>query len=78
MNKGTLPRLEIYASLAAVALLLAMAGYGVVSALSDRLDPQVRACIAHAMQNAAASGRPMAHVNAVKLCKHLQSVGALH
>ena len=78
MKKGTLARLEIYASLAVVALLLAMAGYGLVSAFSDRLDPAVRACIDHATRNAAASGRPMSRRDAVALCKHLDSLGTLH
>ncbi len=43
MKKGTLARIEIYASLLVVAILLTLAGYDMVSALSDRLDPQVRA-----------------------------------
>ena len=47
MRKGTLARVEIYAGLAAVAVMIALAGYSLVSALSERLDPKVRACIEH-------------------------------
>jgi hypothetical protein len=77
MRKGTLARLEIYVSLAVVALLLAMAGYGLVSALADRLDPKVRACVERSMQSAVNTGRPADRDYAVKLCKHLQEIGAL-
>jgi hypothetical protein len=78
MRKGTLARLEINASLVLVALLLAVVGYGVVSALSDRLDPKVRTCVARSQQAAADAGRPQTRDTAVKLCKHLQEIGALH
>jgi len=77
MRKGTLARLEIFASLAVVALLLVMAGYGLVSALADRLDPKVRACVEHSMQTAANSGKPVERDYAVRLCKHLEEIGAL-
>jgi len=77
MRKGTLARLEIYLSLAVVALLLVMAGYSLVSALADRLDPKVRACVQHGMQNAANAGKPVDRGYAVKLCRHLEEIGAL-
>ncbi len=77
MRKGTLARLEIFLSLAVVALLLAMAGYGLVSALADRLDPKVRACVERSLQNAANSGKPADRGYAVQLCKHLEEIGAL-
>jgi hypothetical protein len=50
----------------------------VVSALSDRLDPKVRTCVARSQQAAADAGRPQTRDTAVKLCKHLQEIGALH
>ena len=77
MKKGALARIEIYASLVVVALLLVLAGYGLVAAFADQLDPRVRACVERAMQNAAVTGRPMTRENAVKLCRHLESIGAL-
>lgn len=77
MRKGTLARLEIYVSLAVVAVLLLAAGYGLVSALSDRLDPKVRLCVQRSMAAAAREGRVQARGDAVKLCKHLEEIGAL-
>jgi len=77
MRKGTLARLEIFASLAVVALLLVTAGYGLVSALADRLDPKVRACVERSLQNAANAGTPADRDYAVRLCKHLEEIGAL-
>jgi hypothetical protein len=35
--------IEIYAGLVAIAAVIALAGYGLVSALADRLDPKLRA-----------------------------------
>jgi hypothetical protein len=78
MRKRTLARLEMNVSLAVVALLLAAAGYGVVSALADRLDPWVRACVARSEQTAADAGTPQSRQTAAKLCKHLEEIGALH
>ncbi|MEI9988921.1 MAG: hypothetical protein WDM86_02680 [Rhizomicrobium sp.] len=77
MRKGTLARVEIFLSLAAVAVLLVMAGYGLVSALADRLDPKVRACVERSLQTAANSGKPPDRGYAIKLCKHLEEIGAL-
>ncbi|MEJ0024681.1 MAG: hypothetical protein WDN01_01530 [Rhizomicrobium sp.] len=77
MRKGTLARLEIFVSLAVVALLLVLAGYGLVSALADRLDPKVRACVERSLQTAANGGRPADRGYAVRLCKHLEEIGAL-
>ncbi len=77
MRKGTLARLEIFASLAVVAVLLAMAGYGLVSTLADRLDPKVRACVERSLQTGASTGRPPDRPDAVRLCKHLEEIGAL-
>ena len=73
IRKGTLARLEIYLSLAAVALLLVAAGYSLVQALADRLDPKVRACVARSLEADPSRSR----ADAVKLCKHLQAIGAL-
>ena len=77
MKKATLARLEIYVSLALAGFLLVLAGYALVAQFADRLDPKVRACVEHAMQNASLSGQPMARLDAVKLCKHLESIDAL-
>jgi len=77
MRKGTLARLEIFASLAVVALALAMAGYGLVSALADRLDPKVRACVERSLQTGANIAMPPDRTDAVRLCKHLEEIGAL-
>ena len=77
MRRGTLARFEIYASLAVAALLLVLAGYGLVSALADRLDPKVRACVERSLQSAADSGRVERRDDAVRLCKHLEEIGAL-
>ncbi len=73
MRKGTLARLEIYVSLAIVAALLAMAGYSMVSALADRLDPKVRACVERSVSTDAGRSR----ADAVRLCRHLEAIGAL-
>jgi hypothetical protein len=77
MRKGTLAKLEIYAGLVAIAAMFALAGYGLVSTLADRLDPKVRACIAHNTQGSFDDGKPMTHDVAAALCKRLQADGAL-
>ena len=70
MKKGTLARIEINLSVAVVSVLLVLAGYGLVSSLADRVDPKVRDCVVR-------EDKLMAHPDAVKLCKHLEEVGAL-
>ena len=77
MRKGTLARFEIYLGIALFAAMLVLAGYGLVSALADRLDPKVRACVERSQQNAANAGSPVTRQYAVSLCKHLQAIGAL-
>ncbi len=78
MRKGTLARLEIFVSLAVVALLLAMAGYGLVSALADRLDRRCAPASERSLlQTAANGGRAADRGYAVRLCKHLEEIGAL-
>lgn len=70
MKKGTLARIEIDLTAAAVAVVLVLAGWALVSALSDRVDPKVRDCVAR-------EDKVLAHKDAVKFCKHLQEIGAL-
>jgi uncharacterized membrane protein len=70
MKKGTLARIEIDVTLTAVAVVLVLAGWALVSALSDRVDPRVRQCVEREQQI-------LAHADAVKLCKHLEEIGAL-
>ena len=77
MRKGTLARFEIYLGIVLFAAMLVLAGYGLVSALADRLDPKVRDCVVRSQQEAASSGKPMARDYAAKLCKHLEEIGAL-
>ncbi len=77
MRKGTLARLEIYLGLAVLAGIIVLAGYGLVSALADRLDPNVRACVERIQAKAAESGRPVTRDYAVQWCKHAQAIGAL-
>jgi hypothetical protein len=77
MRKGTLARIEINLTVAAAAVILVVAGYALSSALSDRLDPKVQACVKHEMQVAAGSGHPATRGYAAALCKHLEEVGAL-
>lgn len=72
MRKGTLARVEIYVGAAIITVVIALAGYGLVSALADRLDPKVRACVARSQQT-----QPLSREDAVKLCKQLEAVGAL-
>ena len=69
MRRGTLARLEINLSVALVAVLLVLAGYGLVSTLADRLDPRVRDCVA--------KNPTLSHRDAAALCKHLEEIGAL-
>jgi hypothetical protein len=70
MKKGTLPRIEINLTVAAVSVLLVLAGWALVSALADRVDPKVRGCVMR-------EDTLMTHKDAVKLCKHLEEIGAL-
>ena len=74
MRKGTLARFEIYVGVAVVLAMFALAGYGLVSALADRLDPKVRDCIE---RNLRAGGPPMTRDNAAALCKRLEAMGGL-
>ena len=77
MRQSTLARLEIYAGLAAIAAMFALAGYGLVSTLADRLDPKIRACVDRNMHGGFDNGRPMTRDVAVALCKRLEADGAL-
>ncbi|MBV9043812.1 MAG: hypothetical protein JO348_03925 [Alphaproteobacteria bacterium] len=72
MKKGALVRAEIYVGIVVFAMMLALAGYGLIAALSDKLDPKVRACIDRAQ-----TGQGMSRDDAVGLCKHLEAVGGL-
>jgi hypothetical protein len=76
MGRGTLARLEIYAGLVAIAAVIALAGYGLVSALADRLDPKLRACIERNMQGGV-DEKPMTKEFAQALCRRLEADGAL-
>src|SRR5580693_7947609 len=67
MKRGTLARFEVYLGLAVFAAVIALAGYGLVSALADRLDPKVRDCVERSQQTAANSGKPVTRDYAVKL-----------
>jgi hypothetical protein len=77
MRRGTLARIEIYAGLGAIAAMFALAGYGLVSTLADRLDPRVRACVERNMQGGLDNGQRMTKDVAVALCKRLEADGAL-
>lgn len=77
MRKGTLARIEINVSVAAVAVLLVVAGYALGSAIADRADPKLRACVDHAIKASAGSRHAMARGDAAKLCSHLEAVGVL-
>ena len=70
MKKGTLARIEINATVIAVSVLLVLAGWALVSALADRVDPRVRDCVAR-------EEKLLARADAVKFCKHLEAIGAL-
>ena len=76
MGRGTLARLEIYIGLFAIAAIFVLAGYGLVSALADRLDPKVRACVERDMKGGI-DGKPMTKEFAVALCRRLEAEGAL-
>ncbi len=76
MRKGTLARLEIYAGLAAIAAMFVLAGYGLVSAFADRLDPKLKACVERNMEGSF-NEKPMTKEVAVALCKRLEADGAL-
>jgi hypothetical protein len=77
MTKSTLARFEIYLGAAIFVAVLALAGYGLVSALADRLDPKVRDCVERTQQTAANAGKVATRDYAVALCKRLEAVGAL-
>jgi preprotein translocase subunit SecF len=77
MRKGTLARIEINISVAAVAALLVVAGYSLGSAVADRVDPKVRACVEHEVRTTAGGGHPVTRGYAAALCKHLEEIGAL-
>ncbi len=74
MRKGTLARFEIYLGAAVIVAVIALAGYGLVSALADRLDPRIRDCVE---RNLHAPGPPMTRDYAVELCKRLEAMGGL-
>ncbi|HVE03112.1 MAG TPA: hypothetical protein VNB30_03540 [Rhizomicrobium sp.] len=76
MGKGTLARLEIYAGLVAIAAMIALAGYGLVSAFADRLDPKLRACVERNMEGGF-NEKPMTKELALALCRRLEADGAL-
>jgi hypothetical protein len=76
MRKGTLARVEIYIGLAAIAAVIVLAGYSLVSAFSDRLDPKVRDCIERNMHGTF-DEKPMTKSVATALCKRLRAEGAL-
>lgn len=77
MGKGTLARVEIYVGLVAIAAMFVLAGYGLVSAFADRLDPKVRACIERNMHGTF-DEKPMTKDVAKALCKRLRAEGALN
>jgi hypothetical protein len=60
----------------AIAAVIALAGYGLVSALADRLDPKLRACIERNMQGGV-DEKPMTKEFAQALCRRLEADGAL-
>ena len=76
MGRGTLARLEIYGALAALAMIFALAGYGLVATLADRLDPKLRACIERNMRGGV-DERAMTREFAEALCRRLEANGAL-
>jgi hypothetical protein len=77
MRKGTLARIEINVGVVVFAVILVLAGYGLVSALADRVDPKVRSCVERSERLAADTGKPLSRSDAVKFCKHLEAIGAL-
>jgi hypothetical protein len=72
MRRGTLARIEINVSVAAVAVLLVVAGYALGSAIADRADPKVRTCVEREMKSTSVT-----RGYAAALCKHLEEIGAL-
>ena len=76
MGRGTLARLEIYVGLIAIAAIFVLAGYGLVSALADRLDPKIKACVEHNTQGGVGQ-KPMSKEFAQALCRRLEAEGAL-
>ncbi|MBS0472215.1 MAG: hypothetical protein JSR60_14170 [Proteobacteria bacterium] len=77
MRRTTLARFEIYAGIAVLLAAFGLAGYGLIAAFSDRLDPKVRACIDRTLDDATRAGAPVSRDYAAALCKHLQAIGAL-
>jgi hypothetical protein len=76
MGRGTLARLEVYGGLVALAVVFALAGYGLVARLADRLDPKLRTCIERNMQSRAGE-KPMTREFAEALCRRLEANGAV-
>ena len=76
MGRGTLARVEIYAGLIAIAAVFVLAGYGLVSAFADRLDPKMRSCVEHTVQGDV-SQKPVSREFAEALCRRLEAEGAL-
>ena len=76
MGKGTLARLEVYVGLVAIAAMFVLAGYGLVSAFADRLDPKLKACVERNMEGGF-NEKPMTKELADALCKRLEADGAL-
>ena len=76
MGKGTLARLEVYVGLVAIAAMFVLAGYGLVSAFADRLDPKLKACVERNMEGGF-NEKPMTKELAEALCKRLEADGAL-
>jgi hypothetical protein len=70
MKKGTLARIEIDVTAIAAIVLLVLAGWALVQAFADRVDPKVRDCVAR-------EEKVLKHDDAVKFCKHLEEIGAL-
>ena len=76
MGKGTLARLEVYVGLVAIAAMFVLAGYGLVSAFADRLDPKLKACVERNMEGSF-NEKPMTKELALALCRRLEADGAL-
>jgi len=75
MRRGTLAKTEIYLGLLLFAVVIGLAGYGLVSTFADRLDPKVRDCIARNVKPR--DGEAMSRKEATALCKRLEADGAL-
>jgi hypothetical protein len=67
---------EIYLGLIAIAAIFVLAGYGLVSALAERLDPKLRTCVERNMQGGF-NEKPMTKEFAEALCQRLGADGAL-